>query len=1006
MKRQQKKAFTLVELLVVIAILAILASVAVVGYTSFMKNAALSNDDSTVTQLNRYFEAMKADSTSSYSKDDFDVTPKNAWAVIDAILKESGIGELEPDALKYGYHIWFNTDTDKFEVVELDDNGNVLRGAVRALLNFPAKSSNTGNIPGLFNDSQNTNYFLADTKGSALAETVRGFYTFDIEFEEIDTTGKTDTEIEAAYTAAMEAYRVKAEEKYNALLDNADKVADENNIQNYKVWLENAALKINYFTFQNGNTTPTNMPFEHHNVTKHTDQKVIVDKSSPEPTTTVVSTANSPIAAPTTDVEVKVSVTESTQLSSNSFNITVPAGVKVTIEIDTKDVEAAKEVLDANFTNENVIIKINGVEYTLAEENELYNKTEYDDYKAKVEAGETVSKPETVTTLNYQNPLKSFDIVLVGTDLSANNKIVDADSTDNSLTMVWDAAEFSFEGANFKGVQLTNNVISNTELEWAVHRDYTDYLTYDSETGKFSFTNEWPADGLVKVTATAKVGDANGNYATTDFTINLAKVDAATVTLANRDFAMSSTTNKITFVYDSESGDNEYSIAIKGDVTPNKIGAGLTYDTTFTSTVALGGSGLTIDGSTVRVTGEGSGTISLQIGKYLTSTIAYEVFDASNFYVKPIHNDIYVGNGNTIKVSDLFTGTIPSGAELRIYNEPAQNDTFMNPNRTLVPLKADIGTNGVTMGVDDNTIEGVTLESEIQFVGTRTSQVYLAFFANGTRVSNDLRVTVLDAMNVTDYAGLVANTTSNKVLLKDVIMAANDSLVLLDNATLYGNGHTIDVRNYDETRTGEEAIITLTKAVLKNVNVVGEVYKSTELVYQNPTSSARGASLVKATDGSTINGCYLANTRSPLITTGAVTVENSTIFGGNYANIDVRNGTLTLKGNVVTINQITSETPDTVGFGIAVDLFAPAETKVDISGATLKQFNYIKQADASKLPSITMDLTIEDVTVVVGSEINTFFGDEATYGNYLYTDTTNSNTKLYLSSSAEEGSAR
>ena len=50
MKKQQKKAFTLVELLVVIAILAILASVAVVGYTAFIKNAAVSNDENVATQ--------------------------------------------------------------------------------------------------------------------------------------------------------------------------------------------------------------------------------------------------------------------------------------------------------------------------------------------------------------------------------------------------------------------------------------------------------------------------------------------------------------------------------------------------------------------------------------------------------------------------------------------------------------------------------------------------------------------------------------------------------------------------------------------------------------------------------------------------------------------------------------------------------------------------------------------------------------------------------------------
>ena len=53
MKKTNKKGFTLVELLVVIAILAILATVAVVGYTSFQDKAYESNDRTLVAQLNK-----------------------------------------------------------------------------------------------------------------------------------------------------------------------------------------------------------------------------------------------------------------------------------------------------------------------------------------------------------------------------------------------------------------------------------------------------------------------------------------------------------------------------------------------------------------------------------------------------------------------------------------------------------------------------------------------------------------------------------------------------------------------------------------------------------------------------------------------------------------------------------------------------------------------------------------------------------------------------------------
>ncbi len=56
-KSNNKKGFTLVELLVVIAILAILAVVSVVGYTSFTKKAQVSNDLSLTTQMNNILQA-------------------------------------------------------------------------------------------------------------------------------------------------------------------------------------------------------------------------------------------------------------------------------------------------------------------------------------------------------------------------------------------------------------------------------------------------------------------------------------------------------------------------------------------------------------------------------------------------------------------------------------------------------------------------------------------------------------------------------------------------------------------------------------------------------------------------------------------------------------------------------------------------------------------------------------------------------------------------------------
>ena len=55
--KQTKKGFTLVELLVVIAILAILATVSVVGYTSFITKANISNDTVIARELTTLIQA-------------------------------------------------------------------------------------------------------------------------------------------------------------------------------------------------------------------------------------------------------------------------------------------------------------------------------------------------------------------------------------------------------------------------------------------------------------------------------------------------------------------------------------------------------------------------------------------------------------------------------------------------------------------------------------------------------------------------------------------------------------------------------------------------------------------------------------------------------------------------------------------------------------------------------------------------------------------------------------
>ena len=111
MKKKIKKAFTLVELLVVIAILAILATVSIVGYNSFTKKARVSNDTVLVKQMNDILFANKQTD---------DANPTMTKALEDVFDGGYDLTKLTPTTT--GYSIVWDSIND--QMVLLDDSSN------------------------------------------------------------------------------------------------------------------------------------------------------------------------------------------------------------------------------------------------------------------------------------------------------------------------------------------------------------------------------------------------------------------------------------------------------------------------------------------------------------------------------------------------------------------------------------------------------------------------------------------------------------------------------------------------------------------------------------------------------------------------------------------------------------------------------------------------------------------------------------------------------------------
>ena len=105
-KNSAKKGFTLVELLVVIAIVAVLATVSIIGYTSFIKKAHMSNDTALANQVNTLLSGHRV-----YEKVDDEQS-------IAKVLRNGKIAsDVKIESQKYDMDIFYNESKGKFELM-------------------------------------------------------------------------------------------------------------------------------------------------------------------------------------------------------------------------------------------------------------------------------------------------------------------------------------------------------------------------------------------------------------------------------------------------------------------------------------------------------------------------------------------------------------------------------------------------------------------------------------------------------------------------------------------------------------------------------------------------------------------------------------------------------------------------------------------------------------------------------------------------------------------------
>ncbi|MBQ8794114.1 MAG: hypothetical protein IJZ63_05170, partial [Clostridia bacterium] len=168
---------------------------------------------------------------------------------------------------------------------------------------------------------------------------------------------------------------------------------------------------------------------------------------------------------------------------------------------------------------------------------------------------------------------------------------------------------------------------------------------------------------------------------------------------------------------------------------------------------------------------------------------------------------------------------------------------------------------------------------------------------------------------------------------------------------MYGNGFTFDVTDGEYAAGGNISsnyVVYLSNASLDNVKIIGAVYTA----YGATVSDDYNRPVVLSVGNNTITNCYISNCAAPVrVKDGNLEIINSTLKGGNFANLDIRNGHVILD-NVTTINQVNGN--DTakdgtvvVGFGVVVYYENVLNTTtVEIKNG-ITQYNHLSESQAN-----------------------------------------------------------
>lgn len=400
MLKRLKRAFTIMELVVVIAVIAILAAVLIPTFSNVVQNAKVSNDTQTASTLNVALAA--------YNVEDPITSEDDLRAAVDGTYGEGYYDSLEPESAEYGYHFWYNTETNRIELSRSEDLGPAAEGAqtqkASAKIATSAKTAEfrAEGMRGALKEG----YVLLDRSGSTVADTLK----------QLDTLATADD-----YMGAITGANNLSDDSYDSSL-----ASNLNAALSATVIITNSGAfrydnEVRYISFSSSVSTLNGVVFVYDG---NAVEQYEIDEQHPTATVTE---------------DITIQLPESvTKVDSYSLYFGNEEKVTITVPSSVKSEEDLAELFYSNSTN--ATISFGGAKYTINDSQLLKN-------------GEPCGNELD------SHPVESFEVAVEGIE----------QHTDGNYYIALDAIKdgtLNFYTINF--VSTDGGIVSDKSVEWKV----------------------------------------------------------------------------------------------------------------------------------------------------------------------------------------------------------------------------------------------------------------------------------------------------------------------------------------------------------------------------------------------------------------------------------------------------------------------------------------------------------------------------------------------------------